>query len=142
MNIHGAQQATGLTARQIREYEKIGLIPKIARSVSGYREYSADNIERLAFIKRARDVEFSLEEIGILLAMHDNPSRHNSDVKALTAEHIKKLNQKIEQLQAMRATLQTWHDSCLDDGTATCSILNHLANSSMTPTSQHFMETY
>ena len=100
MNIKQVEQTTGLTARQIREYEKIGLIPAITRTPSGYRDYSQDSIERLQFIKRARDVDFSLAEIKVLLAMQDNPCRNNSEVKALTAQHIVTLNEKIEQLQA------------------------------------------
>lgn len=127
MNIQSVEKATGLTARQIREYEKIGLIPEIIRNGSGYRAYSSENIERLRFIKRARAVDFSLEEIRILLAMQDNPCRNNSEVKALTAQHIEALNQKIEQLQAMKNTLQTWHDSCKGDGSASCGILEKLA---------------
>ena len=116
-----------MTARQIREYEKIGLIPAITRTPSGYRDYSQDSIERLQFIKRARDVDFSLAEIKVLLAMQDNPCRNNSEVKALTAQHIVTLNEKIEQLQAMKSTLQVWHDSCKGDGMAECGILDKLA---------------
>jgi Cu(I)-responsive transcriptional regulator len=127
VNIKQVEQTIGLTARQIREYEKIGLIPAITRTPSGYRDYSQDSIERLQFIKRARDVDFSLAEIKVLLAMQDNPCRNNSEVKALTAQHIVTLNEKIEQLQAMKSTLQVWHDSCKGDGTAECGILDKLA---------------
>ena len=128
MNIHAAALATGLSARQIRAYEHMGLITQIARTKSGYREYSAAQIERLMFIKRARDVDFSLQEIKALLALKDDPQRDNRRVKSLTAEHINALNQKIAQLIAMRNTLQHWHDSCKADGTADCKILDHLAN--------------
>ena len=96
MNIQQVEQTTGLTARQIREYEKIGLIPAITRTPSGYRDYSQDSIERLQFIKRARDVDFSLAEIKVLLAMQDNPCRNDSEVKALTAQHIVTLNEDAE----------------------------------------------
>lgn len=129
MNIQSAEHATGLTARQIRQYEKIGLLPPISRTDGGYRHYSADNIERLKFIKRAREVDFSLSEIKDLLALQDNPYRKNSDVKTLTARHITDLTLKIEQLQAMQAILQTWHDSCSGDGSAHCTILAEMANS-------------
>ena len=82
----------------------------MSRIVHGVRTLH-NSIERLQFIKRARDVDFSLAEIKVLLAMQDNPCRNNSEVKALTAQHIVTLNEKIEQLQAMKSTLQVWHDS-------------------------------
>ena len=128
MNINQVAKLTDLSPRQIREYEKIGLLPAIARTDSGYRHYSEQNIERLQFIKRAKDVDFSLGEIKILLGLQDNPCRKNSDVKSLTARHIADLTVKIEQLQAMQATLQTWHDSCSGDGSAHCTILAEMAN--------------
>lgn len=127
MNIQTAQRATGLTARQIREYEKNGLIAKVARTGSNYRDYSEADIKRLRFIKRARAVDFSLAEIKALLTMQDNPCRSNSEVKALTARHIADLSEKIAQLQAMQVTLQAWHDSCKGDGSAECGILAQLA---------------
>lgn len=126
MNIHTAAQKTGLSARQIRTYEQMGLIAQIARTKSGYRDYNAAHLERLMFIKRARDVGFSLKEIKTLLVLKDDPYRNNRTVKSLTAEHIHSLNQKITQLTDMKNTLQTWHDSCKADGTADCNILEHL----------------
>lgn len=98
----------------------------MSRIVHGVRTLH-NSIERLQFIKRARDVDFSLAEIKVLLAMQDNPCRNNSEVKALTAQHIVTLNEKIEQLQAMKSTLQVWHDSYKGDGTAECGILDKLA---------------
>lgn len=126
MNIQSAQKATGLTARQIREYEKIGLLPPIARTASDYRQYSEQNIARLKFIQRARAVDFSINEIKALLALQDNPNRNNKEVKDLTTQHIAEISQKIEQMRAMKETLERWRDSCSGDGSAHCSILDSL----------------
>lgn len=127
MNIGEVQDATALSARQIRDYEKLGLLSTIARTPSGYRQYSAAQVERLIFIKHAREVGFSLSQIKQLLTLQDDPNRSNTDVKAVTQTHIAELTEKIARLQAMKTTLQTWHDSCLGDGSPTCSILQGLA---------------
>ncbi|MFW2176887.1 MULTISPECIES: MerR family DNA-binding protein [unclassified Moraxella] len=126
MNINEVTKLTGLSARQIREYEKLGLLQSINRTESGYRIFNQPQITRLQFIKHARDVEFSLAQIQALLSMQDNQQRNNADVKALTGQHIEDLNQKIERLQAMKSTLQAWHDSCMGDGSPQCRILEGL----------------
>lgn len=126
MHISNVTKLTGLSARQIREYEKMGLLAGIARSEAGYRDFGEAQIARLQFIKHAREVDFSLADIKALLALQDDRQRSNADVKALTRQHIDQLSQKIERLQAMKTTLQTWHDSCLGDGSAHCSILDGL----------------
>ncbi|MDK4537593.1 MerR family DNA-binding protein, partial [Kingella kingae] len=81
------------------------------------------DLQRLRFIRHARDVGFSLAQIRELLALQDNPNRHSRDVKNLTAQHITELNQRIESLQSMLHTLQTWHDECSGDEQADCCIL-------------------
>lgn len=86
------------------------------------------DIERLNFIKHARDVNFSLGQIAQLLQLRDDPNRSNAEVKAVTHAHIAALSEKIAQLQNMKVTLQTWHDNCRGDGSAECSILNGLTS--------------
>lgn len=126
MNIGQASKLTGLSIKQIRDYEKIGLLSATYRSASGYRLYSEKVIERLKFIYNARAVGFSLTQIQALLNLHDNPKRTRCEVKALTAQHIQELQQKINQLESMKTTLQTWHDLCEGDEKPDCPILKGL----------------
>ena len=127
MNISQAARQTGLSAKQIRDYEKQGLLPQAARTAAGYRNYGDNDLQRLHFIRHARDVGFSLAQTAQLLALQDNPDRRSHDVKALTAQHIAELEQKIQSLQAMLATLQTWHAQCAGNEQSACCILEALA---------------
>ncbi|WP_038331382.1 Cu(I)-responsive transcriptional regulator [Kingella kingae] len=123
MNISQAAQQTGLSAKQIRDYEKQNLLPETQRSESRYRVYGEYDVQRLRFMRQARNVGFSLAQIRELLALQDNLNRHSRDVKNLTAQHIAELNQRIESLQSMLHTLQTWHNECSGDEQADCCIL-------------------
>lgn len=126
MTINDVAKRTGLSPRQIREYEKLGLLTHIQRTDSGYRVFREQHLQQLTFIKHARDVGFSLAHIEALLALQADSKRSNAQVKALTRSHIDDLTQKIERLQSMKATLQAWHDSCLGDGSPDCRILDGL----------------
>lgn len=126
MNISEAAKLSGLTAKQIRDYEKLGLLKPAQRSFSGYRHYEEKDIERLHFIRHSRDVGFSLQQIAQLIALQDNPSRNSREVKALTAQHIATLKQQIKQLEKMVGELQRWHDSCQGNDCPECSILEGL----------------
>ena len=127
MNISQAARQTGLSAKQIRDYEKQGLLPQAARTAAGYRDYGGNDLQRLHFIRHARDVGFSLAQTAQLLALQDNPERRSHDVKTLTAQHIAELEQKIQSLQTMLATLQTWHAQCAGNEQSECCILEALA---------------
>ena len=122
MNISEAAKLVGLSTKQIRDYEKMGLIKPAVRSLSGYRNYGESDLERLHFIRHSRDVGFSLHQIAQLLELQDNPKRSSREVKALTAQHIAMLNQQIEQLQKMVKELQRWHDNCQGNDCPECSI--------------------
>ncbi len=126
MNISQVAQLTGLSTKQIRDYEKIGLINIHRSGQSGYRTYCQQDIDRLHFIARSREVGFSLSQIQSLLDLKDNPNRKSCDVKTLTAHHISQLDDKIAQLQQMKHTLQQWHDLCAGDMGSDCAILNSL----------------
>lgn len=126
MNISEAAKSVGLSPKQIRDYEKNGLLQPAARSLAGYRHYEEKDLERLRFIRHSRDVGFSLQQIAQLLQLQDNPHRNSREVKALTAQHIATLTQQIEQLQKMVAELQRWHDSCPGNDCPKCSILDGL----------------
>lgn len=126
MNISEAAKLSGLTAKQIRDYEKLGLLKPAQRSFSGYRHYEENDIERLHFIRHSRDVGFSLQQISQLLALQDNPARSSREVKTLTAQHIATLKQQIKQLEKMVEELQRWHDACQGNDCPECSILDGL----------------
>ena len=127
MNISEISKKVGLSSKQIRDYEKAGLLPKAARSLSGYRQYGEDDLNRLIFISNARKVGFSLNQIAQLLALQDNPNRTSRDVKQLTEQHILALKEKIADLQMMVKVLQSWHCSCHGNEMPDCSILSGLA---------------
>ncbi len=130
MNIGQAARHSGLSAKMLRYYESIGLLPAADRSDSGYRRYSADDLHRLAFIKRSRDLGFSLEEVGKLLALWQDRQRASSDVKALARGHIDELNRKIAELAGLRDTLQELVDHCHGDHRPDCPILHELESGS------------
>ncbi len=118
--------ASGVSAKMIRYYEETGLIPQIKRSSSGYRVYSDRDVQMLRFVRRARDLGFPVEEIGGLLALWRDKSRHSSDVKQLATERIAELQRKIRALEEMASTLQTLANSCSGDSRPECPILADL----------------
>lgn len=127
MNISQAAKLTGLSAKQIRDYEKLGLLKAGTRTLSGYRYYEENDLARLRFIRHSRDVGFSLQQIAQLLQLQDNPNRNSREVKQLTAQHIETLNAQIQALQKMVAKLQRWHDNCQGNDCPECSILAGLS---------------
>ena len=130
MNIGQAARHSGLSAKMIRDYESIGLLKAANRSDSGYRLYSDDDLHTLAFIKRSRDLGFSLEEVGKLLTLWQDRQRASGDVKALARQHIEQLNQKIRELSGLRDTLQELVESCQGDHRPDCPILKDLESGS------------
>lgn len=123
MNISDAAKATGLSAKQIRDYEKIGLVSPSNRTESNYRSYADADIQRLTFIRHARDVGFSLAQIGELLAFRDAPSHNCEEILHFTNKHIADLTEKIDALQVMREKLlELQKTSCLSDGNSGCAI--------------------
>ena len=128
MNIGQAARRSGLSSKMIRYYESIGLLKPALRSDSGYRLYQQDDLHRLAFIKRARDLGFSLEEVAKLLTLWQDRQRASADVKALASEHIEALNRRIEELVSLRDTLGELVAHCQGDDRPDCPILKDLAN--------------
>ena len=133
MNIGQAASQSGLSAKMIRYYENIGLLPVAGRTESGYRHYAAKDLDRLAFIKRARDLGFSLEEVGKLLALWQDRQRASAEVKALAASHIEELNRKISEMTSLRDTLAGLAASCHGDDRPDCPILKELASGDRPP---------
>ncbi|MFZ6046250.1 Cu(I)-responsive transcriptional regulator [Pseudomonas sp. CR3202] len=126
MNIGQAAKKSGLTAKMIRYYEGIGLLPEAVRTESGYRIYNTRDLHSLAFIKRSRDLGFSLEEVGRLLELWHDRGRASADVKALARNHIDELNRKIAELAGLRDTLQELVEHCHGDHRPDCPILKDL----------------
>ncbi|MGV6875561.1 Cu(I)-responsive transcriptional regulator [Pseudochelatococcus sp. B33] len=127
MNIGAAARASGVSAKMIRYYEQTGLIPPAGRTASGYRDYSASDVHVLRFIRRARDLGFSVAEINELLELWRDRSRRSADVKRVARVHIAELRQKIENLKQMADTLQALADCCAGDERPDCPILADLA---------------
>lgn len=126
MNISQAAEKTGLSTKQIRDYEKAGLLPAPNRTQSGYRFYNEADLDRLFFICNARKVGFSLAQITALLKLNDNPNRTSREVKQLTEQHIAELEQKINDLNEMLKLLRSWSRTCYGNNSPECSILNGL----------------
>jgi MerR family transcriptional regulator, copper efflux regulator len=129
MNIGQAAQASGVSAKAIRYYETAGLIAPAGRSGSGYRVYSADDIRLLRFIRRARDLGFSIERTRRLLDLWHDKERASADVKRLALDHVAEIDAKIRALAAMRDTVQELADACDGDHRPECPILRDLEGS-------------
>lgn len=129
-SIGRAGELSGVTAKMIRHYESLGLVAKAARTSGDYRVYTAADIHTLRFIRRARGLGFSMEEIGRLLSLWRHQRRTSSEVKRLALKHLAELDSKIEELQSMRDALSELVEHCHGDGRPECPILNDLAEPS------------
>jgi MerR family copper efflux transcriptional regulator len=127
LNIGEAAQASGVSAKMIRHYESIGLLPAVRRTASGYRVYGEQDVRLLQFIHRGRALGFPLEKIADLLALWQDQNRASFEVRRLAEQHIAELNRKIEALQAMKRTLEQLAHSCHGDQRSDCPILDDLA---------------
>ena len=128
MNIGQAAAASGVSAKMIRYYESIGLVRETARTESGYRIYGEKDLHALRFIKRARNLGFSLEQIGELLSLWQDSARASADVKSIALDHVAELNQRIVELTEMRDTLARLAHSCHGDQRPDCPILQTLGS--------------
>ncbi|MCS6891901.1 MAG: Cu(I)-responsive transcriptional regulator [Rhodovarius sp.] len=128
MNIGEAAKASGLSPKMIRWYEEQGLIPRPPRSEGGYRVYGPKDIERLRFIRRARDLGFGVRQIGQLLALWQDRGRASADVKRLALEHAAALEARIEALRGILAAIRHLAEHCHGDARPDCPILEHLAH--------------
>jgi len=127
MNIGQAAQASGVSAKMIRYYESIDLISAARRTDAGYRQYSETDVQTLRFVKRSRDLGFSIERIRTLLSLWQDRGRQSADVKRLARGYIAELEEDIRKLQSIRDQLQHVANNCHGDGRPDCPILDDLA---------------
>jgi len=126
VKIGEAAAASGVSERMIRHYEKIGIVPPAARRDSGYRDYDEREVRTLQFIRRARDLGFSIEEIRQLLGLWQDRGRASADVKALALSRADELRRKERELRDMRRALEHLAASCHGDDRPDCPILGGL----------------
>lgn len=132
MNIGQAARASGVSAKMVRHYEAVGLLPAARRTDAGYRQYAAGDVHTLQFIRHARDLGFSIAEIGALLGLWQNRRRPSRQVKALAQAHIQELERKAQDLLTMKAALEHLVHCCHGDERPECPILERLADPDQT----------
>ena len=128
MNIGQAAQSSGVSAKMVRHYESLGLLPTVARTDAGYRQYGDKEVHTLRFIRRARDLGFSMAEIAELLKLWQNQRRSSANVKKIASHHLAALDAKMAEMAAMRKTLQHLVHCCSGDDRPDCPILDELAH--------------
>ena len=126
MNVGTAARRSGLPAKTIRYYEDIGLI-RPARTQNGYRDYTGDDIHRLTFLRRARGLGFSIENCRQLMALYRDKGRASHDVREIAKSHVVAIEEKVRELESMRATLQKLIHACHGDERPDCPILDDMA---------------
>jgi MerR family transcriptional regulator, copper efflux regulator len=126
MNIGDASKASAVSAKMIRHYEALGLLPKAPRTDAGYRQYDDAAVHTLRFIRRARDLGFSIREIGALLGLWRNKRRASAEVKRIALSHVNDLQRRIDDMSAMQRTLKHLAHSCAGDARPECPILDDL----------------
>lgn len=135
MNVGDAARRSGLPAKTIRYYEDIGLI-RPDRASNGYRDYSIEDVHRLAFLARARNLGFSIEDCRQLMALYQDRSRASHDVREIASAHVAAIEEKLRELQSMRATLQKLIHACHGDSRPDCPILDDIAGKAEAATSR------
>ena len=125
-NIGEAATRSGVSAKMVRHYEALGLLPSVNRTDSGYRQYGDREVHTLRFIKRARDLGFSMAEIAQLLKLWQNRRRSSAEVRRIASRHVADLDQRIAEMEEMRQTLQHLIQGCHGDHRPDCPILDEL----------------
>ena len=127
MNIGEAAKQSAVTAKMIRHYESLGLLPAAPRTEAGYRVYDEASVHTLRFIRRARDLGFGRKEIDTLLGLWRNRRRASADVKRIARAHADDLQRRIDEMQAMKRTLEHLAHCCQGNARPDCPILDDLA---------------
>lgn len=127
MNIGEAATSAGMSAKMVRYYERVGLVACPTRTSAGYRTYTEREVHTLQFIRRSRDLGFSVAQIEGLLTLWRDHDRASADVRAVALDHVAHLRAKVCELEAIIATLQNLADRCMDDDRPDCPILHDLS---------------
>lgn len=127
VHIGEAARLSGVSAKMVRHYESLGLLPPVHRTDSGYRLYTQADVHTLHFIRRCRELGFAMTDVASLVGLWHNQTRSSADVKAIAGRHLQGLAQRIEGLQAMQRTLQSLLGCCHGDQRPDCPILDELA---------------
>ena len=127
VNIGDAARLSGVSAKMVRHYESLGLLPRVGRTDSGYRQYAEADVHTLRFIKRSRDLGFSMEEIGELVGLWQNRRRASANVRRVAQKHADDLARRITAMQEMQRTLAHLIHCCHGDERPDCPILEELA---------------
>ncbi len=127
LSIGQVADASGVSAKTIRYYESVGLVPEPARAPNGYRRYAERSVEELRFVHRARGLGFSIKDVASLLALWRDDARHSATVKDLALRQVATVERKIEELQSIRSTLLELADKCHGDHRPDCPILDRLS---------------
>jgi len=131
-NIGKAATLSGVSAKMVRHYESLGLLPAVARTDAGYRQYGPSEVHSLRFVRRARELGFSMAEIDGLLKLWRNRRRSSADVKRIALAHVADLERRIDEMTAMKRTLAHLADCCHGDERPDCPILDELGLTSST----------
>ena len=126
MNIGQAASQAGVSAKMVRHYESLGLLPKIARTDSGYRQYEHREVHTLRFIRRGRYLGFSMAEIAAVPKLWQNRRAARADVTRTARAHVTDLDRRMVEMAAMKKTLENLADCCRGDDRPDCPILNEL----------------
>ncbi len=126
-NIGDAAARSGVSAKMVRHYEGLGLVPNVGRTEAGYRQYAMKDVHTLRFIRRARDLGFSMGEIAELLKLWQNKGRASVDVKRIALSHVADLHRRIEEMAAMKRTLEQLAECCQGNQRPDCPILDELS---------------
>ncbi len=127
VTIGEAARFSGVSAKMVRHYESLGLLARVTRTDSGYRLYNEADVRTLQFIKRGRDLGFSMAEIAELVGLWNNRRRASASVKRIAQKHVSELAQRIDAMQSMQRTLSSLLDHCHGDERPDCPILDDLA---------------
>ena len=126
-NVGEAAGMSNVSAKMVRHYESLGLLPTVTRTESGYRQYTDKEVHTLRFIRRARDLGFGMAEIGELPKLWQNRRRPSASVKRIASDHVAALDARMAEMAAMRKTLQHLVHCCNGDDRPDCPILDELA---------------
>jgi MerR family copper efflux transcriptional regulator len=122
-----AARLSSVSARMVRHYESLGLLARVVRTDGGYRQYSQADVRTLQFIKRGREMGFSMADIAELVSLWHDRRRASASVKRIAQKHMEDLDQRIQSMQAMQRTLANLLDHCHGDERPDCPILDDLA---------------